>query len=47
MPAEKVKCLEKDELLKNIKERKKTELLIIAGAGDIDLLVEPIKNLLN
>jgi UDP-N-acetylmuramate--alanine ligase len=47
MPAEKVKCLEKEELLKNIKERKKTELLIIAGAGDIDLLVEPIKNLLN
>lgn len=41
------KCvLDKDEVLDWIKNNK-TELLITAGAGDIDSLVEPIKNILN
>ncbi len=37
---------EKGELLTWVKEND-TELLIICGAGDIDALVEPIKNILN
>ncbi|MBK8610069.1 MAG: UDP-N-acetylmuramate--L-alanine ligase [Chitinophagaceae bacterium] len=37
------RVLEKTELLEWIKNNK-TELLITAGAGDIDTLVEPIKN---
>ncbi len=37
--------LDKTELLEWIKNNK-TELLITAGAGDIDTLVEPIKNIL-
>jgi len=37
--------LNKKELLDYIKNNK-TELLITAGAGDIDTLVEPIKNIL-
>jgi len=37
--------LQKDELLEWIKNNK-TELLITAGAGDIDTLVEPIKDIL-
>ena len=40
------KVLDKPGLLKWIKENK-TELLITAGAGDIDTLVEPIKNIIN
>lgn len=40
------KMLKKNELLEWVKKNK-TELLITAGAGDIDTLVEPIKNLLN
>ncbi|HPG10845.1 MAG TPA: UDP-N-acetylmuramate--L-alanine ligase [Chitinophagaceae bacterium] len=47
-------CMEKEELVRWIIEKYKTnlnpefgEMLIIAGAGDIDLLVEPIKNVLN
>jgi len=43
--------LEKDELLKEVREMKekadKPMLLIAAGAGDIDQLVEPIKNILD
>jgi UDP-N-acetylmuramate--alanine ligase len=40
------KVLEKREMLEWV-ENNKTELLITAGAGDIDTLVEPIKLLLN
>ncbi len=47
MNPEKVKCINKEELLENIKQRKKTDLLITAGAGDIDMLVNPLKNILN
>ena len=36
----------KEELLDHI-DQKKPEVLLIAGAGDIELLVEPIKNKLN
>ncbi|HMK03730.1 MAG TPA: UDP-N-acetylmuramate--L-alanine ligase [Ferruginibacter sp.] len=39
------RILEKNELPEWIKENK-TELLITAGAGDIDNLVEPIKNII-
>jgi len=43
--------LEKDELLKEVREMKekadKPMLLIAAGAGDIDQLVEPVKNILD
>ncbi|MBK8521765.1 MAG: UDP-N-acetylmuramate--L-alanine ligase [Ferruginibacter sp.] len=38
--------LDKDEVLEWIKDNK-IELLITAGAGDIDTLVEPIKKILN
>lgn len=38
--------LDKDEVLEWIKDNK-IELLITAGAGDIDTLVEPIKRILN
>ncbi len=38
--------LDKNEVLEWIKNNK-TELLITAGAGDIDILVEPIKKILN
>ena len=37
--------LNKEELLESIKNNK-TELLITAGAGDIDTLVDPIKKIL-
>lgn len=40
------KVLEKNALLEWVKENK-TELLITAGAGDIDTLVEPIKNMIS
>jgi UDP-N-acetylmuramate--alanine ligase len=40
-----VKVMEKQELLDWLKENKR-ELLITAGAGDIDTLVEPIKKIL-
>ena len=40
------KIMEKDALLIEIKN-KKPSLLIIAGAGDIDTMVDPIKNILN
>jgi len=41
-----VRIMEKKELLDWLKENKR-ELLITAGAGDIDTLVEPIKAILN
>ena len=37
--------MEKEELLKWMKSNK-TELLITSGAGDIDTLVEPIKEII-
>lgn len=39
-----VRIIEKKDVLKNIRDN---QLLITAGAGDIDTLVEPIKQLLN
>lgn len=39
------RVLDKNELLKWVKENK-TELLITAGAGDIDTLVEPIRTII-
>lgn len=50
MSNQKVTCCEKYELenlLKNKKEKKELELLVMAGAGDIDALIDPIKNALN
>jgi UDP-N-acetylmuramate--alanine ligase len=44
MTNKKVRILDKKEVLKNIKDN---QLLITAGAGDIDTLVEPIKQLLS
>ncbi len=38
--------LEKDQLLNWVRE-KKPELLVMCGAGDIDALVGPVKNILN
>ena len=49
MIAGKAKVLTKEELLKTIRNRKingTLELLITAGAGDIDALVEPLKEIL-
>lgn len=45
MKNNKKKILEKNELLEWVKKNK-TELLITAGAGDIDTLVEPIKEII-
>lgn len=45
MTNEKKSIKEKDELLQWIKENR-TELLITSGAGDIDTLVEPIKEII-
>jgi UDP-N-acetylmuramate--alanine ligase len=52
MEKNKVKMLEKDGLLKYLqssqvppKEEFREALIITAGAGDIDALVQPIKNL--
>jgi UDP-N-acetylmuramate--alanine ligase len=36
----------KEELLKAIRKEKR-ELVLVAGAGDIELLVEPLKEILN
>jgi UDP-N-acetylmuramate--alanine ligase len=42
-----VRILDKKEVLKDLKNRKmQGRLIITAGAGDIDTLVEPIKQLL-
>lgn len=46
----KVICCEKNELknlLKQKQEKGQLELLVMAGAGDIDALIEPIKHALN
>ncbi|MFT3910130.1 MAG: UDP-N-acetylmuramate--L-alanine ligase [Ferruginibacter sp.] len=45
MKMKNVKVLSKEALLNEIKQNK-VELLIVSGAGDIDTLVEPIKNIL-
>ena len=45
MKMKNVKVLSKEALLSEIVQNK-TELLIVCGAGDIDTLVEPIKNIL-
>lgn len=45
MKNDQVKVLGKEELLQEMKKNQ-PELLIICGAGDIDTLVEPIKNIL-
>lgn len=45
MSIEKKSIMEKDELLQWIKENR-TQLLITSGAGDIDTLVEPIKDII-
>lgn len=50
MDTGKVICCEKKELenlLKQKKEKGQLELLVMAGAGDIDALIEPIKYALN
>lgn len=50
MNSEKVVCCTKEELLKNIKLIKEAgdiNLLITAGAGDIDAMVSPLSQLLN
>ena len=41
-----VKIVSKDELLDYVKKNN-PDLLVTAGAGDIDKLVEPIKNILS
>ena len=41
------RILDKDQLITWIKTNPKLDVLITAGAGDIDQLVEPIKNTLN
>jgi UDP-N-acetylmuramate--alanine ligase len=50
MPGEKVRIADKKEILTDLKNKmkkgKKPALLITAGAGDIDTLVEPIRQLL-
>ncbi len=45
MKMKKVKVLSKEELL-NWVEKEKPELLVMAGAGDIDVMVNKVKNLL-
>jgi UDP-N-acetylmuramate-alanine ligase len=44
MGMNKVVLVSKEELLELLKNKKNTEVLIMAGAGDIDSLVMPIKN---
>lgn len=46
MKIENKQILDKTDVLKWVKENK-VELLITAGAGDIDTLIEPIKNILS
>jgi UDP-N-acetylmuramate--alanine ligase len=45
MKAADVRVIEKEEMLEYIKT-KQPKLLVMAGAGDIDVLVEPVKDLL-
>ncbi len=46
METNKVKLVCKEDILKEVANKKNIEILITAGAGDIDILVEPIKNVL-
>lgn len=49
MQSEKVVCFSKEDLLNWVSEKKskgEIEMLITAGAGDIDTLVKPIKNII-
>ena len=49
MQSEKVVCFSKEDLLNWVLEKKakgEIEMLITAGAGDIDTLVTPIKNII-
>ena len=45
MKSNKVRVMEKEEMLEHIKTLQ-PKLLVMAGAGDIDVLVEPVKELL-
>lgn len=47
MMSDKVKVVSKENILSLLEKQDSIELLITAGAGDIDTLVDPIKNLLN
>ena len=47
IPGGKAKVYDKQEILDIIKARKDWEVVITAGAGDIDTLVEPIRQLLD
>jgi UDP-N-acetylmuramate--alanine ligase len=51
MKEAKAVCVSKEELIKILDDRKlygdELDLLITAGAGDIDTLVEPVKNIIN
>ncbi|MBS1665639.1 MAG: UDP-N-acetylmuramate--L-alanine ligase [Bacteroidetes bacterium] len=46
IPGSKARVVSKTEILEIIKDRKDWEVVITAGAGDIDTLVEPIRQLL-
>ena len=46
MPTNKVKCYSKEEAVQLLKEKSDYDILITAGAGDIDTLVSPIKKML-
>jgi len=46
MKAGKVRVVDKKELLKILEDKKDLELVITAGAGDIDGLIEPIREIL-
>jgi len=43
---QKATCLSKEDLMQVLKNENKPELLIMAGAGDIDALVQPVKEIL-
>ena len=43
---DKATCLSKDAFLDTLKKEQNPELLIMAGAGDIDAMVEPVKQIL-
>ena len=46
MTIENKKVLSKDEMLQWVKENKPS-LTVMCGAGDIDMLVQPVKEILN
>lgn len=39
-------CLSKEALMETLKKEQNPELLIMTGAGDIDAMVEPVKQIL-